>query len=114
MRGALDGNHICLDSKHKAPTQTKLPPLMITSNHDVINDQSLMYLHSRITAINFPNQMPLTNEGLPLYDINDATWKSFFTKLSRQLDLTFEEEGDESGGPDRAFRCTAGGAAEPN
>ena len=114
MRGALDGNKICLDSKHKAPTQTKLPPLLVTSNHDVMNDQSLLYLHSRITAIHFPNKMPLTEEGLPVYDINDATWKSFFTKLSRQLDLTLEEEGDESGGTDCAFRCTTGGAAEPN
>ena len=114
MRGALDGNCICLDSKHKAPIQTKLPPLLITSNHAVAEDQSLRYLHSRITAIHFPNKMPLTVEGLPLYNINNSTWKSFFTKLSRQLDLNFEEEGDESVGSDRAFRCTAGGTADSN
>lgn len=112
MRGALDGNYISLDAKHKAPTQTRLPPLMVTSNHDVINDQSLLYLHSRLIPINFPNKMPINDDGTPVYKINDATWKSFFTKLARQLDLSLDEEGDESGGADQAFRCTAGRAAE--
>lgn len=112
MRGALDGNFISLDSKHKAPTQTRLPPLLVTSNHDVLQDQTLLYLHSRITAINFPNKMPIDDNGNPIYVINDATWKSFFTKLARQLDLNLEEEGDESGGADQPFRCTAGGTAD--
>lgn len=112
MRGALDGNDISLDAKHKAPTQTKLPPLMVTSNHDVFNDQSLLYLHSRLIPIHFPNKMPINDDGTPVYKINDATWKSFFTKLAVQLDLNLDEEGDESGGADQAFRCTAGRTAE--
>nr|AYA93581.1 MAG: E1 protein [Human papillomavirus] len=112
MRGALDGNYISLDSKHKAPTQMKLPPLMITSNHDVMQDQSLLYLHSRLISINFPNKMPINDDGTPVFKINDATWKSLFTKLARQLDLNLEDEGDESGGADQSFRCTTGGTAE--
>lgn len=114
MRGALDGNKICLDSKHKAPIQTTLPPLLITSNYDVLEDSSLMYLHSRLIPIKFPNKMPLNDDGTPVYIINDAAWKSFFTKLARQLDLNLEEEGDGSGGPDQSFRCTAGGTADSN
>ena len=112
MRGALDGNWISLDSKHKAPLQTKMPPLLITSNHDVMNDQTLLYLHSRLISFNFPNKMPINDDGTPVYEINDATWKSFFTKLARQLDLNLEEERDESGGADQSFRCTAGRATE--
>lgn len=108
MRGALDGNKICLDSKHKAPIQTRLPPLLVTSNHDVMQDQSLRYLHSRLIAIEFPNKMPINDDGTPVFVITDATWKSFFSKLQRQLDLNLEDEGDESGGFDQAFRCTAG------
>jgi hypothetical protein len=111
MRAALDGNDISLDSKHKAPVQLKLPPLLVTSNHDVMADQTLRYLHSRLTAFKFPNQMPLDEFGNPMYIINDETWKSFFIKLAVQLDLQFEEE-DESGRPDRAFRCTAGPAPD--
>lgn len=109
MRGALDGNCISLDAKHKAPLQTKLPPLLITSNHDVLKDQTLLYLHSRLITFYFPNKMPINDDGTPVYNITDATWKSFFVKLGRQLDLTFEDEGDESGGADPAFRCTTGG-----
>lgn len=107
MRAALDGNAISLDAKHKAPAQVKLPPLLVTSNHDVMSDMTLKYLHSRITPFYFPNKLPLDELGNPLYKINDATWKSFFTKLAVQLDLQCDEE-DESGRLDRPFRCTAG------
>ena len=111
MRAALDGNAISLDSKHRAPTQMKLPPLLVTSNHNVMEDMTLKYLHSRITAFHFPNKMPLDDIGNPLYKINDANWKSFFTKLAIQLDLQCEEE-DESGRLDRPFRCTAGSTSD--
>lgn len=111
MRAALDGNMISIDSKHKAPSQMKLPPLLITSNHDVLSDLTLKYLHSRITAFHFPNKMPLDDVGNPIYTINDSTWKCFFIKLATQLDLHFEEE-DESGRSDRPFRCTAGSTPE--
>lgn len=107
MRAALDGNLVSVDSKHKAPAQLRLPPLLVTSNHDVKSDLTLKYLHSRITAFEFPNVMPLDEDGNPSFKITDATWKCFFIKLQTQLDLQFEEE-DESGRPDRSLRFTAG------
>lgn len=107
MRAALDGNLVSVDSKHKAPAQLRLPPLLVTSNHDVKSDLTLKYLHSRITAFEFPNVMPLNEDGNPSFKITDATWKCFFIKLQTQLDLQFEEE-DESGRPDRSLRFTAG------
>ena len=94
MRTALDGNSICIDSKHKAPIQMKLPPLILTSNHDVMQDNTLMYLHSRVHGIHFPNKMPLTEEGNPVFKITDYTWKCFFRKLTKQLDLTLSETQD--------------------
>nr|AYA94482.1 MAG: E1 protein [Human papillomavirus] len=107
MRAALDGNYISLDSKHRAPAQMKLPPLLVTTNHDVMADLSLKYLHSRVTAFHFPSKMPIDDYGNPVYIINDETWKSFFIKLATQLDLQFEED-DESGRLERPFRLTAG------
>lgn len=112
MRAGLDGNYVSVDAKHKAPSQIKLPPLLITSNIDIHNEPTLMYLHSRITSICFPNKLPFNADGTPVFNITDQTWKSFFAKLATQLDLIFEEEGDESGRSDRPFRCTAGGTAE--
>ena len=111
MRAALDGNPIQVDSKHKAPVQIKLPPLLTTSNHDVMSDNTLRFLHSRITAFYFPNQMPLDEQGNPIYKINDDTWKCFFIKLASQLDLQFEEE-DESGRLHSTLRCTARRASD--
>ena len=107
MRAALDGNLVSVDSKHKAPAQIRLPPLLITSNHNVLEDLTLKYLHSRITGFEFPNSMPLDSCGNPTFKITDETWKCFFIRLQTQLDLQFEEE-DESGRLDRPLRITAG------
>lgn len=112
MRSALDGNYVCVDYKHKAPMQLKLPPLLITTNHDVKQDQTLMYLHSRLHCIHFPNKMPLTDNGKPLYEITDCTWKLFFRKLAHQLDLTVPEK--EDGVADRAFRCSTRSSLDSN
>lgn len=111
MRAALDGNKVSIDVKHKAPSQMKLPPLMISSNINIHAEPTLMYLHSRISGFEFPNKMPVNDMGEPEYKITDQDWKSFFTKLALQLDLTFEEE-DESNGADETFRCSAGRPAE--
>nr|QDH76381.1 E1 [Human papillomavirus] len=111
MRAALDGNDISVDCKHKAPTQMRIPPLLISSNHDVLKDLTLKYLHSRITAFHFPNSMPLDERGNPIYKITDETWKCFFIRLHTQLDLQFEED-DESGRSHRTFRCTAESTAD--
>lgn len=104
MRNALDGNCICIDAKHKAPQQHKLPPFLVTSNIDIHKDENFKYLHSRVTSFEFPNKLPLDNEGNPLIKLTDQTWKSFFLKLSKQLDL--QEDENEPERPDRAFRCT--------
>lgn len=104
MRNALDGNLMCIDSKHRAPTQIHLPPLIITSNTDVLKDENLKYLHSRIMAFEFPEKMPFDSNGNPIYMFTDAVWKCFFKRLSKQLDL---EEEDESSTLQRTFRCTS-------
>ena len=112
MRNALDGNSMSIDAKHKAPQQFKLPPLIVTTNLDVKAEQSLIYLHSRVQCIHFPNKMLFDDNGEPLFRITDVEWKCFFRKFATQLDLQ-EEEGDgEPRVTDRAFRCTARDANE--
>jgi len=106
LRTALDGNAVSLDVKHKAPQQLKLPPLLVSSNVDVLADQSLKYLHSRIQSFKFPNKIPISENGTPLFTFTDATWKCFFEKLEKQLDLQRPEE-ENNGDSSRAFRCTA-------
>lgn len=106
LRTALDGHPISLDAKHKAPTQMKVPPLFITSNLEVMKEQSLMYLHSRLQVFNFPNKVPLDSDGNPEYTFTDQNWKFFFQKLHKQLDLT-----PDDGEPDRALRIHTGAAA---
>lgn len=107
MRNALDGNEISLDAKHKAPVQLKLPPLLITSNVDVLNDQSLKYLHSRLMSFHFKHVMPFDEDNNPVYNITDGCWKSFFERLAVHLNLK-EEFQDGSERPDKTFRCSAG------
>ena len=112
MRTALDGNIVSVDYKHRAPLQMKLPPLIITTNYYVKEDQTLMYLHSRVHCLHFPNKMPLTETGKPLYEINDCAWKLFFRKLANQLDLTVPEK--EDGVADRPFQCCPRNSLESN
>nr|AYA94328.1 MAG: E1 protein [Human papillomavirus] len=109
MRGALDGNQVCIDTKHKNPIQMTLPPMLITTNVDVEKEESLVFLRSRLQFFHFPNPLPINTDGSLVYKINNDTWKSFFMKLATQIDLTPKEEAQyESGGSDKAFRCTAG------
>lgn len=105
MRNLLDGNAMCIDAKHRAPQQMHLPPLLITTNIDVLEDMSLKYLHSRVMCIKFSQKMLFDDNGDPFYKFTNAVWRSFFKKLWRQLDL--EEEENEPERPDRTFRCTA-------
>ena len=104
LRNGLDGNLVSIDLKHRAPLQLKLPCMFITTNVNVMADESLKYLHSRVTEFKFNRKMPLDNEGNPLYKLTDGVWKSFFQKLTKQLGLEPEEE---NGVPQRAFRCAA-------
>ena len=109
MRGALDGNNVSIDSKHKHPTQMKLPPMLITTNFNVETEQSFVFLKSRLQIIHFPNPLPCNDDGTLVYNINNNTWKCFFRKFTTHLDLTpREDHQNESGRPDKAFRCTAG------
>lgn len=106
LRNGLDGNFVCIDAKHKAPQQVRLPPLIMTSNWDVKGDMSLKYLHSRIMCFKFPNPMPLDDEGNLLFNITHATWNSFFRRLAVHLDLK-EDFQDGAEGTERTLRCTA-------
>lgn len=112
MRNGLDGNQISVDAKHKAPTQVKLPPLIITTNWDVKGDISLKYLHSRLTCYKFPNKMPFDDEGNLIFEINDSTWNSFFRKLAVHLGLK-EDFLQESDGSEPALRISAGADSQP-
>lgn len=107
MRNALDGTPVCLDAKHRAPMQIRLPPLLITTNVCVDSEPSLKYLKTRLTVFTFPNPLPFHPDGSLVYEITNETWASFFRKLGMQIDLTPKEDiQDESGRPDKAFRCT--------
>ena len=111
MRNALDGNPMCIDAKHKAPQQVKLPPFLITSNLNVKTMDEFKYLHSRLTCFEFPNALPLDQWGTPMFKFTDQAWKCFFLKLARQLDL--QEEENESERPGRTFRCTTEAVDDP-
>ncbi|AEM24644.1 replication protein [Human papillomavirus 142] len=110
MRTGLDGNMISVDLKHKAPQQMKLPPLLVTSNINVHKEASLVYLHSRVNAFEFPKKMPVDESGEPLYKITDLSWKCFFVKLAKHLELCPEEEGN--GETERSLRCSARSSAD--
>lgn len=106
MRNAMDGNEISVDAKHKAPLQIKLPPLLITSNVDLLADQSLQYLHSRVKCFKFPNKLPLDSNDNVVFNINNASWKYFFSKLAVHLDIPeVLENGCEKA--DKSVRFTA-------
>lgn len=106
MRNAMDGNEISIDAKHKAPLQIKLPPLLITSNIDLLEEQSLKYLHSRVKCFKFPNKLPFDKNDNVIYNITNGSWKCFFRKLAEHLDLT-EVLDNGCNRPDKNVRFTA-------
>ena len=109
MRGALDGNEVCVDTKHKNPMQMSLPPMLITTNFDVEKEQSFIFLRSRLQIFHFSNPVPVNDDGSLVYTINNETWKCFFRKFATHLELTPRDDPqNESGRSDRAFRCTPG------
>nr|DAZ92260.1 TPA_asm: E1 [Manis javanica papillomavirus 1] len=103
MRNLLDGNPMSIDCKHKAPVQIKCPPLMITTNVDVLSDSTLKYLHSRLTVYQMNLEFPFP-DGKPAFLLTDANWKSFFKRFWNQLEFTLEEEGNDAE-TTRPFRC---------
>lgn len=109
MRGALDGHPVSIDAKHKAPSQIRLPPMLVTTNVDVEKEDSLKFIKSRLQIFHFPNPFPIRDDGSVVYSITNKHWKCFFRKLGNQIDLTPKEDlQDESGRFDRTLRCTAG------
>ncbi|AAM46854.1 E1 [Psittacus erithacus papillomavirus 1] len=105
MRNALDGNPICIDCKHRAPIQTKCPPLLLTSNYDPRErgtgaENSYRYLLSRITFMSFNRSIPCIG-GQPRFLISPADWRSFMLKFRKELDinLTDLDYGGATGEP---------------
>nr|AYA94023.1 MAG: E1 protein [Human papillomavirus] len=111
LRNAFDGNIFSLDIKHKNLQQTKLPPMIITTNVNVETDESLFYLRSRLTIFNFPNKLPMSETNEPLFAFSDKSWACFFRKFWNQLDLQ-EDAARDAGEPERPFCCTARNSVE--
>ncbi|AHJ81398.1 putative early E1 protein [Eptesicus serotinus papillomavirus 3] len=94
LRGALDGNPVCLDSKHRAPAQVNFPPMIVTTNVDVQKEDSLKYLFSRLQFFHFPEPLPICATGEPRYQLDERSWQSFFTRFWVTLGLSDQEEED--------------------
>nr|WJJ59327.1 MAG: E1 protein [Leptonychotes weddellii papillomavirus 7] len=107
MRNALDGNQVCIDTKHRAPQQCKFPPLLMTSNIDIRKSDRWRYLHSRVTMVHFPNEFPLTEEGECVYELTEQNWKSYFGRCWAKLECSDDEDEGYDGDAQPAFRCTA-------
>ncbi|ABY73445.1 E1 [Tursiops truncatus papillomavirus 1] len=108
LRNLLDGNTISLDTKHKAPLQIRSPPLIVTTNYNVLENEKWKYLHSRIKQISFLNPCPLDCRGDPEIKLNNQNWKAFFEKCWARLSLDdLLEEGD--GETMQPLRCAARG-----
>lgn len=87
--------------------------MLITTNVDVSQEVTLKYICSRLQLFNFPNKFPLQEDGSVIYEITNNSWKCFFSKFGHQIDLSPKDDlQDESGGSNKAFRCTAGKAIE--
>uniref|UniRef100_A0AAU6S4T9 Replication protein E1 n=1 Tax=Plecotus austriacus papillomavirus 1 TaxID=3140011 RepID=A0AAU6S4T9_9PAPI len=95
LRGALDGNVVCLDSKHRAPIQVRFPPMLITTNVDVKKEDGLKFLYSRLQFFHFPEVLPIQTSGEPRYLLNDQSWRSFFLRFWVTLALSDQEEDDD-------------------
>lgn len=99
LRGALDGNEVSIDSKHKNPAQVKMPPMLMTTNVNVKADNNYMYLHSRLQCFEISEPFPLDDNGTPLFKLNDQSWHSFFTRFWTHLDLSDQEDDGETQQP---------------
>nr|AYA94710.1 MAG: E1 protein [Human papillomavirus] len=106
MRNAFDGNTFCIDIKHKNLQQIKLPPMFMTTNVEIVTEESLFYLRSRLTCFKFPNKLPMNDAHEPLFSFTDKHWTSFFRRFWNQLELQEDATGD-SGEFERPFCCTA-------
>ncbi|UJQ88227.1 E1 protein [Eumops bonariensis papillomavirus type 1] len=96
LRTALDGHMISVDAKHKNAVQLRAPPLIITTNENIKEQDEFKYLQTRCSYLYFNKQFPVKGDGSPLYPIDGATWTSFFNRFWRHLNLT--DPDDESDG----------------
>ncbi|AFA26575.1 E1 [Tursiops truncatus papillomavirus 5] len=113
LRNMLDGNPISLDTKHKAHVQITCPPIIITTNTNIMENQKWKYLHSRVRMLSFLNECPLNSRGDPEFHLNKVNWKAFFKKCRTRLALDEGNEG-ENGTPLQPLRCAARGADGPD
>lgn len=105
LRNMLDGNPVSIDCKHKAPQQVHCPPLLITTNINIAAEEQYRYLRSRTHLFEFSEEFPFDEAGKPIFEFNDANWKSFFERLWQQLDLSEQEEEGDHGATKSTFRC---------
>ncbi|QYI89524.1 E1 early protein [Bos taurus papillomavirus 33] len=101
LRNILDGYPVCVDRKYKRPIEIKAPPLMVTTNIDIGQDPRYYYLRSRATCFYFNNELPIDENGNPLYCITDDNWANFFKRLWSRLGL--EDREEVNNGSMRAF-----------
>ncbi|AGM75114.1 E1 protein [Talpa europaea papillomavirus 1] len=112
LRNALDGNPVSLDCKHRAPMQLKFPPLLITTNINVAEDNKLAFLHSRLQSFTFRTIFEFDEDGSPAYQLNDQNWKSFFTRFWSTLELSDQEDEGDDGDPETTLRLSSKRVAE--
>ncbi|AOS89496.1 E1 protein [Rusa timorensis papillomavirus type 2] len=105
MRNMLDGYPVCIDRKHRAPTEIKAPPLLLTSNVDINAVDRYFYLRSRLTVFYFNEKMPLDEQGAPMFQFTDGTWKCFFKRLWARLELSEPEDEEGEDGSSRTLKC---------
>ncbi|AFA26589.1 E1 [Tursiops truncatus papillomavirus 7] len=106
LRNALDGNPMSLDTKHRAPVQITCPPLLITTNSNIMENDKWKYLHSRVRMYSFLHECPLNSRGEPEFQLNKVNWKGFLTKCWSKLSLDEGIEGQD-GSPLQPLKCVA-------
>lgn len=111
LRNILDGYPVCVDRKYKSAVEIKAPPLLVTTNIDIQSDPRYFYLRSRAMCFYFKNEVPLDEDGMPVFSLNHANWTNFFKRLWTRLGL---EEHDSEDGRDRTFNIINRTGNEPD
>ncbi|UJQ88234.1 E1 protein [Eumops bonariensis papillomavirus type 2] len=104
LRSALDGSAISIDLKNRQPLEILCPPLLITTNIDITEEDKYKFLRSRLTFLHFDEVIPFDADGNPVHCLNEQNWKQYFQKFWGSLDLSDQEDeegDDESPGPFR-------------
>lgn len=104
MRSALDGSQISIDCKNKAPIQIKCPPLLITTNCDLSEEDKFRFLRSRLTIFDFNEILPFDADGNPAFNLNSENWSAYFKRFWYSLDLSDQEDEGEDAESANTFR----------